>query len=113
MSCPLMRVPLSRSRTPAGRAATPLEDARREVRRQLDQGVVGADVDGAEVLPAQAALVRDRPDDLAGFDALPPPPVDPVGRPRARGAAARPRGGPVAASASVQVVGPLAVFASD
>src|SRR5690606_6861475 len=42
-----------------------------QVRRQLDDGEVRTDLDVAEIVPAEAALVGERPDYLARLDALP------------------------------------------
>ena len=78
MSWPEMRVPRRRSMRAGG-----------QVGGQLDDRVVGADVDVPEVLSAEAAFVGDGADDLAGLDLLPLADGDPVGRERAAGAATR------------------------
>src|SRR5690349_2990006 len=60
------------------RATQLLPGARRQVRGELDERVVGADVDVSEVRSAESALVGDGADDLPGLDVLSPPDRDPV-----------------------------------
>ncbi len=71
--------------------------ARWQGRGELDERVVGADVDVAEVRPAEAALVGERADDLARLDPVAAPDGDPVGGHRAGRATAGPTVATVAA----------------
>ena len=47
-----------------------LEDVRRHAFRQVDEAVIVADVDAADVLRIESGFVRDRADDVAGLDAV-------------------------------------------
>src|SRR3546814_8632669 len=74
--------------------------ARGQVHRQLDDRVVRADVDLAEVTAAQAALVGECADDLAGLDLVALADLDAIGRHRDVAAAC----GALAAGAAVLTV---------
>src|SRR5687768_18533900 len=52
------------------RVGEPFERAARQVGWKLDEGEVRADLNGPEVVATQAALVRERADDLAGLHAV-------------------------------------------
>ncbi len=62
------------------RVGEAVDGVAREIGRKLDQREVLADLDGTEVVAAQAALVGQGADDLAGFDALTATDGDAVGR---------------------------------
>src|SRR6478752_984985 len=86
----------------------PVERRPREVSGELDEREVRPDLDRPEVVALEAALVGERPDDLARLDAMAFADGDPVRR-HSRPGCARPALTPVAIA--VEAPGPLATVA--
>ena len=74
------------------RAVEPVERLARQVGRQLDERELGPDLDRAEVVAAEAALVRERADDLPRLHPVPSADGDAVRRHRLGAGARTPLG---------------------